>query len=184
MEADKIRRFDLDSPVAVESFFVEVNNLAQAFGSMKQAVRVFGRYVPKALVQEIVQSGTPPELGGRRQEITVLFTDVSGYTRIAEGTAPEDLMLRTSEYFEALGAVLSQHHGVVDKYIGDSIMALWNAPSRDDDHVAHACAGVLACRDVSRKLAESWKQHPSSQATSRSRRPYPVDVTISRAFSK
>ena len=65
-------------------------------------------------------------------------------------------MLRTSEYFEALGAVLSQHHGVVDKYIGDAIMALWNAPSRDDEHVAHACAAVLACRAASRGLAENW----------------------------
>ena len=155
-EADKIRKFDLDGPVDVESLFLEVHNLSQAFGSMKQAVRVFGRYVPKALVQEIVQSGTPPELGGRRQEITVLFTDISDFTRIAEDTEPEDLMLRTSEYFEALGAVLSQHHGVVDKYIGDAIMALWNAPSRDDDHVVHACAAVLACRDVSWQLAESW----------------------------
>jgi adenylate cyclase len=155
-EADKIRRFELDSPVHVESIFLEVHKLSQAFGSMKQAVGVFGQYVPKALVQKIIQSGEPPELGGRRQEISVLFTDISDYTRIAEGTEPEDLMLRTSEYFEALGAVLSQHHGVVDKYIGDAIMALWNAPSRDDDHVAHSCAAVLACRDVSRELAECW----------------------------
>ena len=155
-EADKIRRFDLSSPIAVKSVFLEVHNLSQAFGTMKQAVRVFGRYVPKALVQEIVQSGTPPELGGQRQEISVLFTDVADFTRIAEGTEPEDLMLRTSEYFEALGSVLSQHQGVVDKYIGDAIMALWNAPSRDDDHVAHASEAVLACREVSRKLAESW----------------------------
>lgn len=155
-EADKIRRFDLDSPVDVESIFLEVHKLSQAFGSMKQAVRVFGQYVPKALVQEIIQSGTPPELGGRRQEVTVLFTDISDYTRIAECTEPEDLMLRTSEYFKALGAALSQHHGVVDKYIGDAIMALWNAPSRDDDHVAHSCAAALACRDISRELAEGW----------------------------
>jgi len=155
-EADKIRSFDLDEPVAVKSLFVEVQNLARAFDAMKQALRVFGRYVPKALVREIVQSGTPPELGGQRQEITVLFTDIAGFTRIAEDTEPEDLMLRTSEYFEALGAVLSQHHGVVDKYIGDAIMALWNAPSRDEDHVAHACAAVLACRNAGRDLAESW----------------------------
>jgi adenylate cyclase len=155
-EADKIRQFDLESPVTVESHFVEVHNLAHAFGSMKQAVGVFGQYVPKALVQEIVQSGTTPKLGGQRQEITVLFTDVADFTGIAEGTEPEDLMLRTSEYFEALGAVLSQHHGVVDKYIGDAIMALWNAPSRDDDHVVHACAAVLACREVSRDLAKVW----------------------------
>ncbi len=155
-EADKIRSFDLDEPVAVKSLFVEVHNLARAFGAMKQALQVFGRYVPKALVREIVQSGTTPELGGQRQEISVLFTDISGFTRIAEDTEPEDLMLRTSEYFEALGAVLSQHHGVVDKYIGDAIMALWNAPSRDDEHVAHACAAVLACRAASRGLAENW----------------------------
>ncbi len=157
-EADKVRAFELEEPVEVESLFLEVHNLSRAFGAMKQAVSVFGRYVPKALVREIVQSGTAPELGGQRQEITVLFTDIADFTRIAEETAPEDLMLRTSEYFEALGSVLSRHRGVVDKYIGDAIMALWNAPGRDDDHVAHACAAVLACRDVSRELADSWSQ--------------------------
>lgn len=156
-EADKIGRFELDSPVIVKSRFLEVHNLSHAFGLMKQAVRVFGQYVPKALVQEIVQSGTAPERGGQRQEITVLFTDIWGFTRIAEGTEPEVLMLRTSEYFEALGAVLSKHHGVVDKYIGDAVMALWNAPSRDDEHVVHACAAVLACRQVSHELADKWK---------------------------
>jgi adenylate cyclase len=155
-EADRIRRFDLDSPVEVESLFVEVNNLSRAFSSMRQAVGVFGRYVPKALVREIVQSGTPPERGGHRQAITVMFTDISDFTRIAEGTEPEELMLRTSEYFEVLGAVLSHHHGVVDKYIGDAIMALWNAPNRDDDHIAHACMAALACRDASRALAINW----------------------------
>ncbi len=155
-EADKIRRFDLSSPLTVDSLFLEVHNLSQAFGSMKQAVGMFGRYVPTKVVRQIVQSDTPPELGGRRQDVTVLFTDVADFTRIAERTDPEDLMLRTSEYFEALGAVLSRHNGVVDKYIGDAIMALWNAPSRDDDHVTHACEAALACRNVSRELAESW----------------------------
>ena len=156
IEADKIRRFDLDSPVAVESHFVEVHELSQAFGAMKQAVSVFGQYVPKALVKRIIQSGTTPEIGGRRQDITVMFTDISDFTRIAEDTEPEELMVRTSEYFEALGTVLSRHHGVVDKYIGDAIMALWNAPVCDEDHVLHACAAALACRDASRQLSESW----------------------------
>lgn len=157
-EADKIRNFDLDSPVAVDSLILEVHRLSKAFESMKQGLQVFGRYVPRAIVQEIVQSGTSPELGGHRQEITILFTDISGFTRIAEGTVPEDLMFRMSEYFETLSSVLSRHNGVVDKYIGDAIMALWNAPNRDAHHVAHACAAVLACRNAGWELAERWRE--------------------------
>ncbi|CTQ76716.1 adenylate/guanylate cyclase domain-containing protein [Roseibium alexandrii] len=159
LEADKVRDFELDKPVELESFFLEVHNLAQAFGSMKKAVNVFGRYVPKALVREIVQSGITPKLGGQRQEVTVLFTDIADFTRISEETPPEELMLRTSEYFETLGSLLSRHHGVVDKYIGDAIMALWNAPNRDEDHVAHAALAALLCRKASHDLARSWSEH-------------------------
>ncbi len=156
-EADKIRRFDLDSPINAQSIFQEVHNLARAFSSMKQAVRLFTRYVPKALVQEIITSGSGGDPGGDRREISILFSDIADYTRIAEDTDPEDLMQRTSTYFETLGAVISKHSGVVDKYIGDAVMALWNAPHQDRQHVANACAATLGCRAASRKLAEQWR---------------------------
>ncbi len=158
LEADKIKKFDLEHPIEVNTVFLEVHNLAKAFDAMRQAVSVFGRYVPKAVVKEIVQSRQPPELGGHRQEVAVLFTDVASYTEIAERTDPEELMLLTSEYFDALASTLFRHHGIVDKYIGDAIMALWNAPSLDSEYPLNACKAALACRESSRNLAMEWEE--------------------------
>lgn len=155
-EADKVRAFDLADPVDVQSIFLEVHNLSKTFGAMKQAVGLFGRYVPRDLVRTIVQSEEPPGISGQTQEITVLFSDIAEYTRIAEEIPAEQLMQQTSEYFEALGTELSKHRGVVDKYIGDSIMALWNAPSRDENHVFHACMAALACRRAGHALEKNW----------------------------
>ena len=156
-EADRIRAFDFESSINKDSIFLEIHNLAHAFFSMQQAVRLFTRYVPKSLVKDIIASGNGGELGGDRREISVMFSDIAEYTRIAEATDPEDLMQRTSMYFGALGSVISRHSGVVDKYIGDAVMALWNAPHRDPKHVVNACAAAIECRDACHRLAEQWR---------------------------
>jgi adenylate cyclase len=145
-EADRIRRFELEAPVTVDSIILEIHTLARSFELMKDGLRNFGRYVPRDLVKQIVLSGVTPVLGGRRQELTIMFTDVKEFTIMSEQLSPEDLMQRTSKYFEALGNIIAECGGVVDKYIGDAIMAFWNAPHPDPDHVANACVAILKCR--------------------------------------
>jgi adenylate cyclase len=145
-EAEKIRQFELEEAITVDSTILEIHRLARAFESMRGGVRTFGRYVPKALVKQIVQSGVTPTLGGKRQELTVMFTDVKDFTTMSEHVLPEDLMKRTSKYFETLGTVIAECGGVVDKYIGDAIMAFWNAPQPDPDHILKACMALLQCR--------------------------------------
>jgi adenylate cyclase len=113
---------------------------------MKETLGTFGRYVPRELVRRILASGLAPEIGGRRQEITLLFTDIERFSALAETIDPEELMLRTSRYFNEVSRAISAHSGVIDKYIGDAVMALWNAPMDDADHVTHACRAALACR--------------------------------------
>jgi adenylate cyclase len=68
------------------------------------------------------------------------------------------LTSRLSRYFEALGAAISDNRGMIDKYIGDSVMAFWNAPEPDPDHIAHAVIAALQAADASRKLADKWRQ--------------------------
>lgn len=157
-EAERIQHLDVKGDFQLKTFFREVHELADAFSSMRSAVAAFGRYVPKELVMDILASGGSDKLTGQRQQITVMFTDISDFSRIAERTDAEDLVARISIYFDEMGSALSEHHGVVDKYIGDAVMALWNAPSKDDDHVFHACAAALSCRKVSRSLASDWSQ--------------------------
>lgn len=160
-ESDKIKQFKLDSPVQVKSRVAEIHKLSQSMNTMKTALRTFGRYVPMALVQRLVQSDIVPTLGGERREVTLLFTDVADFTTMSETMAPEDLMLKVSEYFEKLGSVIIEHGGTIDKFIGDAIMAFWNAPVRTDDHCLRACEAALRCVRVSNRLNERWMDQKS-----------------------
>ena len=90
--------------------------------------------------------------------MTILFTDIAGFTNISEHADPEKLMLYTSRYLAALTEVIMAHNGTVDKFVGDAVMAIWNAPAEDPDHVAHACSAVLACRDASHSLIQEFER--------------------------
>jgi adenylate cyclase len=147
-ETDRIRNLDLASEVKVRSSVLEVQTLAEALGTMKTALRSFGAYVPKGVLKGIVDSGVGTEVGGERRELTIMFTDVKGFTRTSENMAPEDVLNQLSIYFEGISRVLDAHNGVIDKFIGDGVMAMWNAPQLDADHVVNACAAMLACRAI------------------------------------
>jgi adenylate cyclase len=97
-------------------------------------------------------------VGGERRELTVLFSDIEGFSRISETMEPELLTSRLSRYFEALGAPISANRGMIDKYIGDSIMAFWNAPETDPEHIANACRSALQAAAAGRALSEKWRE--------------------------
>lgn len=152
-EADAIRRLEFSAPMVLRSRISEVQLLADSMRSMKSALRLFGLYVPRDLVRKLMDEGAEARLGGERRPISVMFTDIEGFTTLAEKLPPEALTEITSTYFEAMTTTLLTHQAAIDKYIGDAIMALWNAPSRDADHAANACRAALAARGVSRDLA-------------------------------
>jgi adenylate cyclase len=132
----------------------EIDDLARSVHTMRTVVQTFSSFVPRRLVQQLVESGAPMTLGGTRRPVTVMFTDIEGFTGITENADPEKVMLFTSRYLALMSEVLMEHHGTVDKFVGDAVMAIWNAPSDDPDHVGHACAAALACRDAGRRLNE------------------------------
>lgn len=156
-ETQSIRNLELSKEVAVRSAVVEVQTLAEALGTMKHALRSFGAYVPKGVLRGIIETGAATEIGGERRQLTILFTDIKGFTSISEDMVPEDLLHHLSVYLEGVSGAISSHNGAVDKFIGDAVMALWNAPQLDPDHVANACRAMLAARktiqDLSRELA-------------------------------
>ena len=144
-EAQRIRRFELDEPIRLRSAIVEVDSLIESIKAMKEGLRSFGRFVPKRVVERLIASGGAASLGGERGELTLMFSDIAGFTTISEHMDPEQVMLRISQYFDAMSDAIHSNQGVVDKYIGDAIMAIWNAPRRDPDHAANACRALLAC---------------------------------------
>jgi adenylate cyclase len=152
----RIMRFDFEEPPMRRSRIGEIMALDGAVAAMRAGLRQFSRYVPGQLVHNILAHRLQPELGGRRQPLTVLFTDVAGFTSLAETLDPEQLTRMTSRYFSEAGAALVEAGGTIDKYLGDSIMAFWNAPVAQPDHVRQACLGALAAAARIERLNEAF----------------------------
>ena len=151
-EAEAIRRFELAEPIRLDSHIAWVRRLSTAMAAMKSALSNFSAYVPRDLVRQLVGTGEMAVLGGDRRPLTVMFTDVEGFTDLAEAQEPEELMRLTSTYFEAMTRRLLLDGATIDKYIGDCVMALWNAPRRDPLHARRACLAALRAQQVSQGL--------------------------------
>lgn len=152
----RIMKFEFGHARRAQSHIAEVLELSRAIDTLELALSNFMRYVPNALVRGIIGRRFSSELGGRRQPITVLFSDVAGFTTMAESLAPEDVMAKTSRYFSEIGSELVRSGATIDKYIGDSIMAFWNAPEEHEDHVALGCLGALRAVRRLDKLNEQF----------------------------
>lgn len=155
-EAEAIRRLDLADPLDAPGGTAEVKALGDTMGGMRSALRLFSVYVPRDLVRKLMAEGAEAELGGERRRLTVMFSDVQGFTSIAERMDPEELMRVTSSYFQALTDDLLEHHATIDKYIGDAVMAIWNAPKRDLAHALHGCRAALHARHLTLRLEQDF----------------------------
>ena len=155
-EVSNLQNFDIAAEQPVRSAIAEIQDLAAALARAKVMLAAFAKYVPKNLVRQIVGSGLEPRLGGDRRPVTVFFSDVRDFTTISEQVSPERLMEFTSDYLDGLVKLILERHGTVDKFVGDQIMAFWNAPTPNPSHALDACRAVLACRDWSNAQNERW----------------------------
>ncbi|RED44179.1 adenylate/guanylate cyclase domain-containing protein [Aestuariispira insulae] len=155
--AGQIARLDFSSSLDIQSRISEIAQLSSAMKRMQEGLTVFGRYVPRQLVQKIMSAPESSNLGGESREISIMFTDVRGFTSFAEKLPSDKLLRMTSEYFEVMTGCIMNRQGIVDKFIGDAVMAFWNAPEENPDHVAHACEAALdaqaALQEFNRKQA-------------------------------
>ncbi len=156
LETVKIKDFDLSDEYEIESHIKEIRDMAEAIKAMKNGLRAFKKYVPSALVRDLIKSGNEAELGGESREITIFFSDIEGFTPFAEKLSPQELMLNLSEYLTRMTAFIQDNRGTVDKFIGDSIMAFWNAPQLMDNHAELACRTAIGCRRITDCLKEQW----------------------------
>jgi adenylate cyclase len=118
----------------------------------QRSIWSFARFVPKDIVKGIIDGSIATELHGVRQDVTILFTDVTNFTGIAEAADPDSLMHQTSRHLATLTDAFHAEGGTVDKFIGDSVMAFWNAPHRQLDHVERACRAALSAKAASDAL--------------------------------
>jgi len=117
----------------------------------------FSRYLHPDLVEELCRAGSLPQLGGEERTLTVLFADLEGFTGVAEGMTPPALVALVNEFFTAMGEVVMAHRGMVDKFIGDCLMAVFGAPFAQPAHARLACEAALAMRECLGRLQERWR---------------------------
>jgi adenylate cyclase len=157
----RMRRFDF-SPSPTNAPFRDVAEVMDGLERAKTSVRALGKYVPVDLVRELYEHNREPQLGGELVEISLVFSDIEGFTSLSERLTPDALAVALGRYLEAMTAGVRSTQGTVDKFIGDSVMAFWNAPSRLPDHARRAALAVLACQRATRELYASpaWKGLP------------------------
>ncbi|MGM0597661.1 MAG: adenylate/guanylate cyclase domain-containing protein, partial [Myxococcota bacterium] len=157
-ETNKIRSFKLDTSVQVNSRIKEIKDLDTSICSMKHSLKAFQRYVPKELVRNLLKTEQQVKVGGSQKELTIFFSDIKGFTTISEQSEPQFLMNHLSEYLEEMTTILIAHGATINKYIGDAIMAFWNAPVGTPNHPEKACTAAIKCQQRLQELNQKWAQ--------------------------
>jgi adenylate cyclase len=157
VQASGLQTMAAPNPSSAASHIKEINELGITVNLAQHAIWSFARFVPKEIVRRLLDRSISTELGGVREEITVVFTDVRDFTTIAESADPDILMHQTSRYFSALTEAFLAEGGTVDKFIGDAVMVFWNAPNPQSDHVERACRAALAGRLASEQLNSQFE---------------------------
>jgi adenylate cyclase len=137
---------------------IEIDRLIRSVEEMKTSLRSFQKYVPADLVRDLLQKGIEARLGGQRAMLTISFSDIAGFTSIAETLPPEALVDQLGEYLNALSGSVHRHQGTVDKYIGDALMAFWGAPEPNPDHALDACRTALDYQRELAVLCRRWRE--------------------------
>jgi len=157
-EADRLQTMAPPPEQPIGSFIGELDRLGQTIHKSQRAIWSFSRLAPREIVRGVLDNSISTELGGTRQEITALFTDVRSFTTIAENAEPDALMHQTSRYFTALTDVIMSNGGTVDKFIGDAVMAFWNAPNAQPDHCERACRAALQAKRANEVINREFEK--------------------------
>ena len=134
-----------------------VTGYLQTLRSRRQFVELFGQYVPPELVTKMAKDPARYDMQVRETELTILFSDVCGFTGISEVLGPRDLGSYINEYLSAMSHVIRiDFHGTLDKFIGDAVMAFWGAPITDTHHATHAVQAAMAMQQALDALNRSF----------------------------
>jgi adenylate cyclase len=140
-----IEEFRLERVGRVTSPLRELDDLSAALLQMSRGLASFRKYMPTELVRTLVSRGVEARPGGQQQILTVMFTDLAGYTSISERLGDRVVPL-LAEYLEVVSAAVLGRGGTIDKFIGDGVMAFWGAPVPNERHAVDACAAALECQ--------------------------------------
>ena len=146
--ADQIKDLQLEPPPQLRrSHLKELDDAATAFNSMTTGLKWFETYVPKTLVHQLLSDDSASSrIASAGREVTVVFTDIRSFTTLSESLAATEIATLLNEHFGLVAKCVEESDGTIDKYIGDSVMAFWGAPTELKDHASRACTAALAVR--------------------------------------
>lgn len=136
----------------------------------------FGHYMAPALVERLADDPSRLKLGGEIRDMTLLFSDVRGFTAISEGLDAEELTYFLNSLFTPLSKIILEEQGTIDKFMGDAVMAFWNAPLDDNEHASHACRAALRIMQQMPDLNERWRGE--AEAKGRSFNPVKIGIGL------
>jgi adenylate cyclase len=147
------------SLAAVLSYVGSVAYVSVVEGKEKRFIKsAFGKYVSPEVVAEIADNPQVLQLGGQKRPLSLLFSDLKGFTTLSERLEPQDLLARLNEYLSAMTQIVMDEKGTLDKYIGDAIMAFWNAPKDLPDHATRALRTAVLMQRKMNELNAKWRQ--------------------------
>jgi class 3 adenylate cyclase/ABC-type nitrate/sulfonate/bicarbonate transport system substrate-binding protein len=152
-----IESLQFDVPASRPSKIREIAKLESAAALLRTSLKSFSSFVPLDVVRELIKSGIPLTPGVEPRFLTVFFSDLENFSSHSETLAPADLLIQISTYLEEVSGAISQEGGTVDKFIGDGVMAFWNAPVERPDHVLRACAGALRAARRMERVNDAWE---------------------------
>lgn len=114
----------------------------------RQVRQAFGLYISPAFMEELTKNPDKLKLGGEVRDLSIMFTDIRGFTGISESLSPEELIQLMNDFLTPMSDLVMGHRGTIDKYMGDAMMAFWNAPLDDPDHARHACITALKMNEA------------------------------------
>ena len=142
--------------------FIFLAGVGQLYGQKRQQVNeirsAFSRYVSPAVVARLAENPQQLQLGGEKRDLTIMFCDIRSFTTLSEGFTAVELSTFLNEYLSPMTDIILETEGTVDKYMGDAIMAFWNAPLDDAAHGIHGVRAALEMRETLAQLNQAWRE--------------------------
>lgn len=167
IEARKLQQLDLSPSEVPSSRFKEIQHVQAEQEGARTALSSFIRYLPMDIVKDLLAKGEVAKIGGESRVMTVLFTDIEGFTTISEGRSPNEVVELLSDYMAVLLEAIKEAGGEVNQLLGDGVEAYWGAPRADAEHAQNAVRGILkthkAVEAFNVKLAQEGKPSLSTR---------------------
>jgi class 3 adenylate cyclase/ABC-type nitrate/sulfonate/bicarbonate transport system substrate-binding protein len=156
-QLQEIESLRFDAPASPPSNIREIAKLESAASLLRTSLQSFSSFVPLDVVRQLIKSGIPLALGVEPRRLTMFFSDLENFSSHSETLAPADLLVQISTYLEEVSGAIAEEGGTVDKFIGDGVMAFWNAPVLRTDHVLRGCAGALRAARRMERVNDVWE---------------------------